>query len=75
MTDPSVLIATASLGTLGLTLSSAAALRAWHGWLDVRRAGIGSGRPVRASTATRVEIARLRERVRRLEAIASGSQP
>ena len=75
MTDPALLAATASIATLGVSLSCAAALRAWRGWLELRRAQLGSGAgALRPSTAARVEIARLRERVRRLEAIADGSE-
>lgn len=75
MTDLSLLVATASIGTLAVTVSAAAGLRAWQGWLDLRRAELGGGGPQpRPSTAARVEIARLRERVRRLEAIADGSE-
>lgn len=51
----------------------------WRGWLDLKRAELGSDRPAgrdRAgsgtSTMSRIEVADLKERVRRLEAIAAG---
>ena len=72
-----VLIATAAL--LGLVVIAASALRGWQGWLELKareldqvcerpesRAGIAGG------GAARIEIADLRERVRKLEAIAAG---
>jgi hypothetical protein len=74
MADPNLLVATFSIGILAIALSTGAALRAWQGWLDLRRAEIGGDRSPRAATGTRVEIARLRDRVRRLEAIANGSE-
>ena len=75
MNDPSLLVATASIGMFAVALSASAGLKAWHGWLDLRRARLAGGGPLRRpSTATRVEIARLRDRVRRLEAIASGAE-
>lgn len=75
MTDPSMLVATASIGLFAVALSVSAGLKAWQGWLDLRRAQLAGGKAQRRpSTAARVEIARLRERVRRLEAIANGSE-
>ncbi len=66
----------------GLTIVTAALLYGWQGWLalKMREAEIGRGEagliPDRdigdAPAAARIELADLRERVRRLEAIASG---
>ena len=50
----------------------------WHGWLDLKRAQLGhepAPRPQKEttpSTMSRIEVADLKERVRRLEAIAAG---
>jgi hypothetical protein len=58
-----------------LLLLSLAALRGWEGWLQLRRAELSHGRDRRRapSPATaRLEVADLRDRVRRLEAIANG---
>lgn len=52
------------------------ALRAWQGWLDLRKLELAASRidaqPAEPSTAARIEIADLRERLRKLEAIATG---
>ena len=73
MTDPALLIVTASTGTLAIAISAAAALKGWQAWLEVRRLEIkgGSARP---KSTTRIELADLRERVRGLERIANGTQ-
>lgn len=74
MYDPASLAALTGSGLLAVGLASGALLKAWFGWLELRRielearggrAGKGSG--------PRPELADLRARVRRLEAIASGS--
>lgn len=65
----------ASLATLVVT---AAALQAWNGWLALRRRELElqmrphAPEPGNTGIAARIELADLRERVRRLEAIASG---
>jgi hypothetical protein len=56
-----------------LFLLSLAALRGWEGWLQLRRIELGRGRRRAPSpAAARLELADLRDRVRRLEAIANG---
>ena len=75
MADPATLVAVGSAATAGLTIAAAAALRGWSGWLELRRIQLsslelGGNRPVPRSK----DLAELRERVRRLEAIASGTQ-
>ena len=73
MTDPASLAALSVAGLVAIGLASAALLRAWHGWLELRRMELdvrgGLGRP-----GTRPEVAELRARVRRLEAIANGGE-
>jgi hypothetical protein len=58
----------------GIALLSFALLRGWEDWLQVRRLELGrSGARPRRSTATRrLELIDLKDRVRRLEAIADG---
>jgi hypothetical protein len=78
-TDPALLVSLASTGTVTIALVAAAGLKAWEGWLEIKRleAERGErGRRVapRAPTSTRFELADLRERIRRLEAIANGSE-
>ena len=70
--DP-VLIATSFL--LGLVVMAATALRGWQGWLDLKRQELERLQPtdrVPGPGAARIEIADLKERVRKLEAIAAG---
>ncbi|MEO6582511.1 MAG: hypothetical protein ABIN68_06880 [Sphingomicrobium sp.] len=70
----------ASIGLLGTSilvafgLASLAALRGWQGWLELKRFELTHGTPGhKLPPATgRIEIADLRERVRKLEAIAAG---
>ena len=55
---------------------SAAALKAWRGWLDLRRYEIAADRsaPEAAdgSPGMRIEMAGIKERLRKLEEIATG---
>lgn len=70
MNDPMTVIAAASAGVAGLSITSAAGLKAWNGWLDVKRLELGQART--PAPPQRIEVADLRERVRKLEAIANG---
>ncbi len=78
MFEPTFIIAAASLA--GLIIVSFALLRAWQGWLSLKQreldnrpheieggAGISGG-----MGAARIEISDLKERIKKLEAIASG---
>ena len=69
MYDPTSLVALSASGLLAVALASAAGLRGWAGWLELRRTDLG-GR--RGGAGARIELADLRARVRRLEAIANG---
>jgi hypothetical protein len=75
MGDPINMLALASFATVALAISSAAALKGWREWLALKRLEL-AGAPMRdiapPSPAARIEIADLKERVRKLEAIASG---
>ena len=69
---------TATAMLIGLTINGLAMLHGWQGWLtlrlrelETRRAAPGDPAPGH-STASRIEIADLRERIRKLEAIAAG---
>ncbi len=71
-----ILIATCSL--LGLVILAATMLRGWQGWLTLkeRELDLRSG-PVEIEGgaregAARIELADLKERIRKLEAIANG---
>ena len=66
------LVAVSILATLGT--ASWAALKGWQGWLELRRFELTHGSADKAlpPATGRIEIADLRERVRKLEAIAAG---
>lgn len=58
-----------------IVIASAFALRGWQGWLELRKLEIAhGGHPETASQLTggRIELADLKERVRKLEQIAAG---
>jgi hypothetical protein len=76
MTDPIsiALVGTSVIAAIGA--ASLASLKAWGQWLDFKRLELaayshGDGPPL-PETAGRIELADLKERVRKLEAIASG---
>jgi hypothetical protein len=72
MNDPITLVALASSGLLALTIAAFAALRGWQGWLDLKRLELAGLRQEPKSPAMeRIEMADLKERIRKLEAIAS----
>lgn len=74
MFEPTLIIAAASL--VGLCVVAYATLRAWQGWLALKQQELGiAPREVEGSvgnSAARIEIADLKERIKKLEAIASG---
>ncbi|HET9639773.1 MAG TPA: hypothetical protein VFP12_11255 [Allosphingosinicella sp.] len=74
MTDPASLAALTASGLIAVGLASAALLKAWHGWLELRRVELDSRRGGGRRPGGRLEVADLRERVRRLERIASGGE-
>lgn len=76
MTEALVQAAIAGAALLGLVVMVLAGLRGWRDWLDLQRLQLAGrtdsdGHPVTSSGA-RIELADLRERVRKLEAIAAG---
>lgn len=76
MFEPTVIIAGAAL--VGLTIVASALLRAWHGWLALKREELERFKDTHDSDsgssigAARIELADLKERIKKLEAIASG---
>ena len=66
------------IGAVSLTALVIAAgfmLKAWQGWLEVRKMEIaqhGAADALPSPAGGRIEIADLKERVRKLEAIANG---
>ena len=72
--DPITIAVLSTSIFLGLAGASAAALRAWSGWLELKKmelAQMTGDRGLPPATG-RIEMADLRERVRKLEAIAAG---
>jgi len=70
-------MAMAAMGGFGLAalgLVSWAMLKAWHGWLELKRLELTNG-PTRIATeggmAERIEMADLKERIRKLESLAA----
>ncbi len=56
-----------------ITIVAIIALKAFRGWLDVKRAELAPARDDAAPSAvTRIDIADMKERLRKLEAIAAG---
>lgn len=74
MTDPTSIALVGASTIVTLVIAAVALLRAWQGWLDYKRLELASraGEPGVAPTSGRIEIADLKERVRKLEAIAAG---
>lgn len=72
----------ASVSLLGLIILASAILKGWQGWLtlkerELERRGASERGPERAEPGSRegyqrIEIADLKERIRKLEAIANG---
>ncbi|WP_380874857.1 hypothetical protein ACFB49_01770 [Sphingomonas sp. DBB INV C78] len=77
MAEPTFWLTIAAAGLAGLVILTQAMLKGWRGWLDLQRMQIDSRREDQAhaaapSPASRIELADLKERVRKLEAIAAG---
>ncbi len=74
--DPTLIMTGGSL--IGLVVIAATLLRAWQGWLDLKARELDRTAPPPPAEqgsgmgAARIELADLRERIRQLEAIASG---
>lgn len=80
MTDLSLNLLSGTIALTALTIVSLITLRGWRLWVELRRHEIDV-RPAMAAmhddmppanTGSRIELADLRERVRKLEAIAAG---
>lgn len=74
--EPTLFTTSASL--IAVVVITAALLRGWQGWLDLKRQELdraahhpAAGEGSSIGTA-RIELADLKERIRKLEAIASG---
>jgi hypothetical protein len=67
------MIAMASFGLAALGMVALAGLKAWHGWLEVKRLELAGHRSVepRSQAMDMIEMADLKERIRKLENIAA----
>jgi hypothetical protein len=67
-----LIIAATALATISMLCI--AATRAWRGWLDYKKLELASrgGAGVEEDVGVRIELAAVRERLKKLEAIASG---
>ena len=78
MTDPNFYLIFATAGLAGLGMVTAAGLAGWRGWLALKRQELSlahhgdPAQPVPTNAGARIEIADLKERIRKLEAIAAG---
>jgi hypothetical protein len=72
MSEPITLLTLASSGLAAVGIAAFAGLRGWQGWLDLKRLELaGQRQEPRSPAMDRIEIADLKERIRKLEAIAS----
>jgi len=71
MADPNLLIALSAVS--GIAILAFCALRGWRGWLELKRAELDRrDGDIAPQAGSRIEIANLKERIRKLEAIAAG---
>lgn len=83
MTDASIYYTSTAIAMAALAMISLVALRGWRDWIGLRRYELdhggmdnGNGRHHTATdAASRIELADLRERLKKLEAIAAGVDP
>ena len=72
MTDPQMILTATAAALIGLGIATFATLRAWRGWLELKRLEIDGGSRRAPAAGPKRELSELKERVRKLEAIASG---
>lgn len=76
MTDPMFTLAVTTALLAAVAMVTAAALTAWRGWLSLKQQELmitgQAAQPQQSSAGTRIEMADLKERIRKLEAIAAG---
>jgi hypothetical protein len=76
MIDTTFYVTMALAGLAGLGMITMAALAGWRGWLQLKHQELarigGDAAPAMPNASARIEIADLKERIRKLEAIAAG---
>ena len=73
MSEPLTWAALASIGLVALSIAVLAGLKGWQGWLDLKRLELAGSRQQegRSPAFERIEMADLKERIRKLESIAA----
>jgi hypothetical protein len=73
MSEAMTTITLASFGLLALSIVLFAGLKGWQGWLEVKRLELAgpARREPRGPAADLIELADLKERIRKLESIAA----
>ncbi|MES2754434.1 MAG: hypothetical protein V4659_07190 [Pseudomonadota bacterium] len=76
MSNPEFYITMAMSGLAGLAMLVVAGLSGWRGWLALKRQELAAQgethTPAPNNAAARIEMADLKERLKKLEAIAAG---
>ncbi len=75
MTDPELYLTLSLSGLAGLAMVTTAGLSGWRSWLTLKHSQLDAqadALPHVHSAGSRIEIADLKERIRKLEAIAAG---
>ncbi|OYY72315.1 hypothetical protein [Sphingomonas sp. 28-63-12] len=78
MMDPTLYVTLAGTTLAGLAMITLAGLAGWRGWLTLKQQELIRTHPepmpamTGPSASARIEIADLKERIRKLEAIAAG---
>jgi hypothetical protein len=75
--EPNIYLEMGLVGLAGIGLLTAGALRGWRGWLELKRMELQArasddALPLPSTMSSRIELADLKERIRKLEAIAAG---
>ena len=75
MSEPLTTIAMAGAGLIGLGIFLLAALKGWQGWLELKRLELtttqAAGVRSQGGVGEMIEVADLKERIRKLESIAA----
>ena len=73
MSDPTTIALLGASLIAAMLVAAVSLLRGWNGWLELKRLELNSREGADlAPTGGRIELADLKERVRKLEAIAAG---
>jgi hypothetical protein len=74
MSDPAFYLVMAAAALAGLVILAQATLAGWRGWLQLKQQELAHDGAAHAPVpaVARIEIADLKERIRKLEAIAAG---